>query len=426
MGPQLSRRDVVRLLGAAGPALWFTHSGAAWAKTAALPPTPTAPDERFWAAVREQFVMPPELAVLNAANLCPSSAPVLEAMYRATRELDRQPSPAYREEMHQAKEVTRKLLAEFLRVTPEEIVLTRNTSESNNLVSSGLDLEPGDEVLLFSDNHPSNDVAWKEKARRFGYTVKVVEALSPHPGGEYYIDAFTKLITPRTKLLAFSQLTNTVGDLLPARELCRLARERNILSLVDGAQSFGLLDLDLRDMDPDFYTGSAHKWPCGPKEAGVLFVNRRSQDRIWPTLYSAYPGAVGISRSFESFGQRDEPAIRAFGEALSFQTRIGRPAIEARGRELAQALMAGLQKLPEVRLWTHADPERSVAVVSLQPGRLDPLKLTLALYENDRVVCATRTGEDRGGIRFSPHFYNSHAEVERAVAAVKRYLSAGL
>jgi selenocysteine lyase/cysteine desulfurase len=425
MRPELSRRDLVRLLGASASALWLPE-GLAWAKPDPLPPPPAAPDEAFWASVREQFVMPRDLAVLNAANLCPTSAPVLETLEKATRELDRQPSPAYREEMHDAKEITRKALAEFFRVTPEEIVITRNTSESNNLVSSGLDLKAEDEVLLFSDNHPSNDVAWKEKARRHGYRIKIVDAVNPHPGAEYYIDAFTKALTPRTKVLAFTHLTSTVGDVFPARELCRLARERGILTVVDGAQSFGLLDVNLREMDPDFYGGSGHKWPCGPKEAGVLFINRRSESRIWPSIYSAYPGAIGISKTFESFGQRDEPAIRALGEALRLQTRVGRPAIENRGRELAQAMMAGLRKLPEVKVWTHSDPARSAAIVSLQPGSLDPQKLLLALYEKDRIVCAPRPGKDRPGIRFSPHFYNSYAEVERAVDAVKRHLATGL
>src|SRR6266545_486227 len=426
MGPELSRRDLVRLLGGSAAALWLPRPGSAWTMPAPLPASPAVPDERFWASVREQFVMPPDLAVMNAANLCPSSAPVLESLYKATREMDREPSPGYRSQMEHAKEVTRQALAEFLRVTPEEIVITRNTSESSNLVSSGLDLKAGDEVLLFSDNHPSNSVAWKEKARRHGYGVNVVAMVSPHPGAEYYLDAFTKSLTSRTKVLAFTHLTSTVGDLFPARELCRLARERNILTLVDGAQSLGLIDVDLREMDPDFYGGSGHKWPCGPKEAGVLFINRRSESRIWPSIYSAYLGAIGISKTFESFGQRDEPAIRALGEALQLQTRIGRPAIENRGRELAQAIMADLRKIPGVKLWTHPDPARSVAIVSFQPGGLDPQKLMLALYDKDRIVCATRPGPDRGGLRFSPHFYNSPAEVERAVGALKRYLATGV
>ena len=118
MRTDLTRRDLVRLLGTSAAALWLPRSGSAWAKPAPLPTTPAVPDERFWASVREQFVMPPDLAVMNAANLCPSSAPVLEALYKATREMDREPSPGYREQMTDAKEVTRRALAEFLRVTP--------------------------------------------------------------------------------------------------------------------------------------------------------------------------------------------------------------------------------------------------------------------------------------------------------------------
>src|SRR5206468_4705911 len=260
--------------------------------------------------------------------LCPSSAPVLETLYRTTKDMDRDQSYDNRVKLGDGRENTRKLLADFLRVTPEEIVITRNTSESNNLVSSGLDLKPGDEVLLSSDNHPSNHVAWTQKAKRFGYSVKEVPTPNPHPGFDHYLDAFRKAITPNTKVMAFTHLTSTVGDLFPAKELCRLARERGILSLVDGAQTFGLLDVDLSDIQPDFYSGSAHKWPCGPKENGVLYINKSAQSKIWTSIFSAYPGRVGVSRTFEGFGQRDEPAMIAFGEALTSPTKIGRAHIE--------------------------------------------------------------------------------------------------
>ena len=120
--------------------------------------------------------------MLNAANLCPSSGPVLETMYKMTKDMDQDPSQDNRAKLGDGRENTRKLLAEFLRVTPEEIVITRNTSESNNLVSTGIDLKAGDEVLLTADNHPSNHTAWQEKAKRFGFTVIDVPVPNPHPG----------------------------------------------------------------------------------------------------------------------------------------------------------------------------------------------------------------------------------------------------
>jgi isopenicillin-N epimerase len=423
---RFSRRDFARMVAIAGPAACWAPAGLAQTKPTPLQPTPPSPSEKFWVSVRDQFVMPPGLSVMNAANLCPSPASVLEAMYAYTRDMDRDPSFNNRAKMSEGKEASRRLLAEFLRVTPEEIVITRNTSESNNLVSSGIDLKPTDEVIIFADNHPSNNAAWREKAKRFGFSVKVVEPENPHPGPQYYLDAFTKQLSPRTKVLAFTHLTNTVGDLFPAKELCRRAREREILTLLDGAQSFGLIDVDLSDIQPDFYTGSAHKWLCGPKETGVLYINKLAQPKIWASIISAGAGSVGISKTFERFGQRDEPAIVAFGEAIKFQTAIGRKVIEDRARQLSQALMEGLSAIDGIKIWTHRDPARSLAIVAFQPGNLDVPKLSKALYDKDHIACAARGGSDRPGLRFSPHFYNLHDEVDRAVAAIKRYMTTGV
>jgi isopenicillin-N epimerase len=420
------RRDFARVLALGGAGVLAAARAEGWVPAAPLQ-FPGGPlDERFWEAVRAQFVMPPGFVALNAANLCPSPLPVIEATFDSTRSVERDPSPQNREHTRTGREAARRAVAEALRVTPEEIVITRNTSEANNFVSSGVDLRAGDEVLVFSDNHPSNLAAWREKAKRFGYSVRVVEHVSPHPGADYYVDAFAKALTPATKLVAITHVTSSVGDLFPAREICRIAHDRGVLSLVDGAQSFGVLDVDLSDMQPDFYTASAHKWPCGPKETGVLFVHRRAHGRIAPSVVSLYPGAVGISRTMEAFGQRDEPAIMGFGEALAFQGLIGLRAIEARARELTAMLIEGLRRIDGVTIWTHPSPDRHGPVVSFQPAGLDARRLYAVLYEQERIACALRGGGDRAGLRFSPHFYNTHREIEHALAAVRKYVRSGV
>ena len=428
MVQSVSRRNFAKLFALGGSAALFADP--VWAKeygqASASAPAMGGTGEAFWKSVRAQFVMPPDLGVLNAANLCPASRPVLEALKRETDSVDKDPSAQNRARLTGEKENLRKALAAFLRATPEEIVITRNTSEANNMVSSGLDLKAGDEVIVFADNHPSNLTAWNEKAKRFGYAVITIPQKNPHPGMEYYLDAYKKAITPRTRLLSFTHLSSTVGDLFPAKELCALAREHNVLSLVDGAQSFGLLDVNLTDMSPDFYTGSAHKWPCGARECGVLYINTRAHKQIWPSIYSAYPGAVGISRTFESFGQRDEATMIAFRTALEFQTRVGREAIEKRSRALTQQLIAGFARLPEVKVWTSPNPSLNAAVVSFQPGSLNAGKLGQLLYEKDRIGTAGRGSGDRGGLRASPHFYNTPEEIDRLVSAVGRYLKNGI
>ena len=421
----LSRRDFARLLTVAGTASLFGGADVALAKPSQLPPTPASPNESYWRSVREQFVMPRGVSIMNAANLCPSSLPVLETLHDLTRDVDGDPSFQNRGKFGVNKERTRTLLAEFLGATPEEVVITRNTSEANNIVSSGIELKAGDEVLIFADNHPSNNAAWKEKGERFGFTVKEIPIVNPFPGAQHYVDAVERAITPRAKLVSVTHLTNTIGDLFPVKEICAAARARDVLSLVDGAQSFGLIAFDLSDMQPDFYTGSAHKWPCGPKETGVLYVNQRSHSKIWASIISVGGGRVGISQKLERFGQRDDPATGAFGTALKFQMDIGRDVIERRSRELATALMEGLSRIDGVHIRTSRKPEENAAVVVFKPGNLDTRKLFAALYENHKIGCAPRGG-DRDGLRISPHFYNLHEEIDRTVAAIKQYMATGV
>jgi selenocysteine lyase/cysteine desulfurase len=427
----MDRRTFARLLALGAPAAaWtaplaaMTGGGRGWQAVKSLPPTPAKPDEAFWRGVRQQFLVPLDLAVLNAANLCPSSLPAIDAAERITRSIDRDPSMENRRAAGEAREAARRTLAETLRVTPEEILITRNTSEGNNFVSSGVVLGLGDEVVVQSDNHPSVNSAFREKAKRFGFTVNTVNVVSPHPGTGYYVDAFAKAITAKTMIVAITHVTASAGDLMPVREICRLARERGALTLVDGAQSFGVLDIDLSDMQPDFFTGSAHKWACGPREVGVLYVSSRVQSRLLPSVVSLYSGAVGLSRTHGGLGQRDEGAMAGFAEALRFQAGIGRAVVEARSRALAQRLMAQLAEVPGVTMWTSRDPSRSAAIVTFKPGSADPAALAAALYQKERIACTGRGGADRPGIRLSPHFYNLESEIDRTTAAIRKYVSA--
>jgi selenocysteine lyase/cysteine desulfurase len=432
----LSRRDFARFLALSGsasllPSRAFGQSSIAFEElgfsTSPLPRTPAEPDEKFWREVRSRFLVPKDLAFLNAANLCPMSLPVVEAIEKNMRGYEMNPAPEPRAKLLHAREDARAMLAEALRVTPEEIVLTRNTTEGNNFVSSGLTLGAGDEVIVSTDNHPSNLNAWRQKGTRFGFTVVAVPPPPAHPGTDGYVDLFAKAFTPRTKVLAINYVSSNSGDMLPVAALCRLARERGALSLVDGAQAFGVIDVNLSEVKPDFFTGSMHKWPCGPKEKGVLFVNRAVQDRIAPSVYGVYGGAVGISRTFEAEGQRDDAAMAAVVEALKFQASIGRAAIQKRVRTVAAHLMTELSKLDGVHLWTDPAPDRSAAIVIFKPGALDPRKLGDALSEKERIVVTIRGANGSNpGLRASPHMYNTMDDVDRFVATIAKYMKTGV
>jgi isopenicillin-N epimerase len=421
----VSRRDFARLLALTGSAAFLPELGGRFVSSP-LPRTPAEPDEKFWKEVRARFLLPSDLAFLNAANLCPTSTAVVEALERNTRFLDANPSSASRARLAEGREESRRLLAKLLAVTPEEIVITRNTSEANNLVSSGLQLGAGDEVIVFSDNHPSNLNAWREKAKRFGFGVVEIPVVTPHPGPSAYLEAFAEATTARTRLVAVTHVTNTMGDLFPVAAICAQARARGVLSLVDGAQSFGVLNVNLGEMRPDFYTGSVHKWPCGPKETGLLFVSAAVHDRMHASVVSLYPGAVGISRRLEAYGQRDEAALATVGAAVAFQERIGRAAIERRVRELTLYLARELSRIDGVTLWTRMDADTSAAIVVFKPAGLEPRRVVAALYDRDRIACAAAGGPTRPGVRLSPHLYNTMDEMSRVVEAVRKYVTKGL
>jgi selenocysteine lyase/cysteine desulfurase len=158
----------------------------------------------------------------------------------------------------------------------------------------------------------------------------------------------------------------------------------------------------------------------------VLFVNKDVHDRIWPSVIGVYPGAVGISQKLEGMGQRDDARLVAFAESIRFRESIGRKVIDERLRQLSGYLITELKKLDGVQVYTDPAPDRSANLVVFKPGALDPRRFTTALNMNEGVVATVRAGQDRPGLRVSPHLYNTLDEMQRLVAATKKYLASGV
>lgn len=385
----------------------------------------SAEDEAYWRRVREQFPLAPGLILMNAANLCPSPYAVQDAVFRHTRDVDGDASFQNRAKFAPLKEEARRALAAYVGADPGEIAITRNTSEGNNSVVNGLDLGPGDEVLIWDQNHPTNNVAWDVRARRWGFTVRRVstpngEEASP----EALLTPFMEALSPSTRVLAFSHVSNVSGTALPAKRLCEVARGRGILTLVDGAQTFGALKLDLHDLGCDFFTASSHKWFVGPKEAGMMYVRAESQDRLWPSdVGVGWEGAERAgAQKFENMGQRDDAAVVSMATAAAFHEAVGPEAVEARVRALAAAVRATLrERIPEVVFFTPEEEASSAGVVVFEiPGR-DHDAIFDGVYRTHRLGCAAMHGLI-SGLRLSPHLYNTMDQVEAAVEAVAAHV----
>jgi len=381
--------------------------------------------ESYWSLVAGQFPLRPGKIPMNAANLCPSPRVVSERVAELTRDEDSDVSNPNRTKFAVLLEESRKKAAEQVGVSPDEIALVRNTSEANNVINNGIALAPGDEVVLWEQNHPCNNVAWDVRAARHGFQVKRVSVpAAPGNAGEI-VKLFEAALTPRTKVLSITYVSNTSGFKLPAKELCSLARQRGIHAHLDGAQVWGYLKLNLRDIGCDSFGASAHKWLMGPKEAGLLYVRKERIAHIWPNIVSVPWGADSLggsvaSRKFEALGQRDDACLAAVGTAVDFHRIIGLENVEARTTELASALKAGLAKINRVKLVTPMSPEMSGGVVIAQVSDLDRQKtgaLVKDLYDKYGVA-----GAATGGVRLAPHVYNTMADIEMAIRGMRELL----
>ena len=377
-------------------------------------------EERFWRLVKEQFLIRKGLIMLNAANLCPSPYPVQQMVFKLTRDLDADPSFANRAKYGELREKARSALAEFLGASLDEIAITRNTSEGNNIVIGGLTFKPGDEVIIWDENHPTANIAWDVRAERYGFTVKRVKVPAIFESAEKLIKPFRDAMTKRTRIMCFSHVSNATGIALPAKDICKMARERNVFIHIDGAQTFGAQVVNLHDIGCDFYTGSAHKWFVGPKEAGVLYVRKERVADLWPSIVGVgYPRSLERgARKFETLGQRDEARVTAMGTTVEFHNLIGKTRIEARVRNLAAALKEKLQKrIPSVKFITPLASEFSGGVVAFNPPGIDLSKALNTLYHDHNIGCAVYPG-DSGRIRLCPHLYNTMDEIDKTVHAV--------
>jgi selenocysteine lyase/cysteine desulfurase len=381
-----------------------------------------AEGEDYWALIRSQFAFSESAVPMNAANLCPSFRAVAEAVSTYTYDIDRDCSFNNRAKFNDLLEQSRNLVASQLKVSPDEIALVRNTSEANNIVNNGLQLNAGDEVLLWDQNHPTNNVAWDVRAARFDLRVRRVATPAMPQNRQELIDTFTSRFSARTRVLALTHVSNLSGIKLPIKEIAAAARARGIHVHVDGAQVWGAMALDLKDLDVDSFSASTHKWFMGPKEVGLLYVNERNIDRIWPNVVAPGWGNdvdtdLAGARKFESLGQRDDAALAGTGIAAAQHNLIGAEKTEQRVVDLSQRLKSGITELG-LELVTPMQPELSlgVCIIRVTGGRGGAI--SNRLYTEHGIA-----GAPTGGLRLSPTIYNSREHVDRAIAGIKDLLT---
>lgn len=366
-----------------------------------------------WAEVRRGFALNPGVAHMNCATLGATPRIVLDAIAATMREIEGNPAVNVFGPVGARMDEVRDRAAAFLGAGPDEVVLTRNTTEGMNMVASGIALGPDDEILTTHHEHPGGRVGWDHAAEHRG--VRIVETPVPAPArdADQVVSMLAEHITDRTRVVSVSHVCTITGIVMPLARIAELTRPRGILLVCDGAQAPGMLPIDVRSLGVDTYASSSHKWMLAAKGSGLLYIRKAVQDRVKPAfLHSGYAPYTASS------GTRNVAQIIGHGVAMAFHEAIGRDRVRSRCFELRERLRSGLESIPTLRLLTSTDPAMASGIVSAGLPESTPARdVAAALRERD-IVVKVIPRPAYNGLRFSTHVYNSEADVDRLLAAL--------
>lgn len=424
VGPIFPRRALFRRLLGGAPASVLAARSLRTVQEAAAQ---SLPEARFWDTVRREFMLSDGMSYLNTGTLGPTPKPVFYTAVEGYRELAQ--DPGWPNELAQTTplfERVRTKAAQFVNADPDEVALTRNTTEGMSLVAAGLDLKAGDEILLTFHEHPSGLEPWRLKARRVGVVLKELKFPIPTREPADILNIFSDAITARTRVISVSHATFPTGCFLPIQELAGLAHAKGLLLVVDGAHPLGMLPLDLHGWGVDVYASSPHKWLTAPTGTGFLYVRRQVQDRIWPAVVTTgWDDPKAGARRYDRLSQRATPLVAAVGAAIDFQNAIGRERIERRIRMLADLLRRRLQAMDGVTIYTSAHPALHGGLLGF---RFDPFTnrdVVHTLWHRHR-IWVRHTDFGLNTVRVSTHYYNTEEEVERLVEALEEIRRRGV
>ncbi len=402
----------------------------------AAPATPAAPpprwppavfqdDEGYWRTLRREFTIPADEAFFNTCTLGSSPRIVQQAVIDHLNDVDRtiahwdyRPEhpdwfTGYRPELE-----LRTKLAALIGCDAGEVALIQNATLGANYVAHGLELGPGDEVIMTNQEHVGCESPWLLRAKRHGIYVKRVTMPTPVRDPQQLIDLYLTATTPQTRVWAIPHLTSALANRFPVEDLCRMARERGILSVIDGAQCIGHLRLDLHAMGCDYYFGSPHKWLLTPKGCGFLYIRADRMNTTWATIVSGqWDNYIEGAYRFMQIGSGNLSLLKGYEAAIDFHVRIGAARVEARIMALADRLRAGLRQVPQVRIHSPQHPALVSGTTTWSLEGYSGPQLMDALWERAKVRC--RSMGDPWGVRQGCHIYNSPEEVDRTLATVR-------
>jgi isopenicillin-N epimerase len=409
----ISRREFLRTGSALGTAVTvlrpdaFARVSAASAAVAGRSAAEVAADENYWREIQQAFTLDRTFINLNNGYTCPSPRVVHDALKRYLDLSNQSPYTYMWQTLEPGIETVRKNLAAEAGCDPEEMAITRNASEALQIAQLGVELKAGDEVITTNQDYGRMLTTWEQRVRRDGIKLTKISFPVPPPGGLAELRSrIEQAITPKTRVIHFCHITNLTGQIFPVRDIARMARQRGIKTIVDGAHAFAHFPYTLRDLECDYYGVSLHKWLLAPVGTGFLYVRRENIKSTWP-LQPAPASKDDDIRKFEEIGTHPAANHNAIAEALQFHQAIGTERRAARMRYLRARWEDRVEKLPGAKILTSKDPQQSCGLVNLSLTGIDARKVVTYLWNKHRIVVTSIVHDEYQGIRVTPNIYTT-------------------
>ena len=421
-----NRRSFIKNAALAVPGLAVLGESALTAPPTSLtlPTWGSVPANDYWDEVRARYALSDHRAYMNTGGLGPCPRPVLDRYLELTNELQ-----TVSETGHRYIEEAREPVASFFGANASEISFTRNATEGNATIASGLGLNAGHEIVIDSHAHPGGAIPWLNQLKANGIVVRLFDPDAPTAAG--ILERIEEAITPRTRVVQISHVTAPTGILLPAKAIADLAHSHGCWFHIDGAQSAGMLPIDLHQIGCDSWATSGHKWLGAPHGTGILYIRRDRLNEVLPTEIGAYSDAgyslpdhldyIDTSRRHES-GTRNAPLVEGVQNACTFISEIGIARVRERGLELTSALRAGLESIPSVQVLTPEDEAIRGSILTFKSSKMSYSDLNKALSTEHKLRLRVVTEVNLNAIRVSLHVFNSMHEVERVIEGVRSVL----
>jgi isopenicillin-N epimerase len=432
---QTSRRSFVHGLAAAGVALpafpafrenAFAHLFRANTIAGERSAIEVAEDELYWAEIQRAFDADRTMINLNNGGISPTPSHVLEQMIRDLKFTNELPVEHMWRILEPRMASTRRELAAEFGCGEDELAIVRNASEALEIMIYGLDLKRGDEVIVTNQNYGRMITTWQQRERREGIVLKQISFKVPPPSDQYIVDQFAAAITPRTRVIELTHITNLTGQVMPVRQVMNLAKPKGIEVFVDGAHAFGQWPMKRDELGVDYYGTSLHKWLHAPIGSGFLYVRKEKIPTLWPLMAAAESQANDI-RKYEEIGTHPQANFNAVSAALAFSQGMGLDRKVARLRFLrdrwARRLMAESDR---VKVLTPLGPDKGGAICLFNVDGIDPVKLGGWMLEKHRIVTTPIVHPEFSGIRITPSVYTSVREVDTFTNVVLQAIKSGI